>query len=268
LNSLIHPTAVIHPEAELHESATVGPYTVIEAGVRIGARCRVGPHCHILGETQIGEDNEIHAGCVLGDTPQDLAYKDALSSLIIGNGNRIREHVTIHRGTAEGSATRIGDRNFLMAHCHIGHNSVLGNDVIVVNAVLLGGHVEVEDRAFLGGGAVVHQHCRIGTLTILRGLSRISKDVPPYCTVVENNELVGLNSIGLKRAGILPDERARLKTAYALLFNEGLNLTQALEALKKETLTPQVSHLIEFITQSKRGICFARKKPTDLGEEN
>ncbi len=265
---LIHPTAVIHPSAQLGADVRVGPYTVIDEHVRIGTRCVIGPHCHLTGHTTLGEENEVHAGCVLGGTPQDLAYRGAVSHLTLGHRNKIREHVTIHRGTTEGSATIIGDDNFLMAHCHVGHNCTLGNHVIVVNGVLLGGYVEVQDRAFLGGGAVVHQHCRIGTLAMIRGLSRISKDVPPFCMAVENNELVGLNAVGLKRSGFAPDQRSNLKGAYSILFMQGLNLTQGIEAVQKKALTSEVHLLLDFIQKSKRGIGRPRSKPTDLGEQD
>jgi UDP-N-acetylglucosamine acyltransferase len=265
---MIHSTAIIHPEAKIDSSVSIGPYTVVEAGVVMGPRCKIGPHCHILGGTHMSEDNVIHSGCVLGDSPQDISYNGAQTKLKIGKGNIFREHVTIHRGTKEETSTEIGDGNFFMANSHVAHNCKIGNHIVIVNAVLLGGHVEVEDRAFLGGGAVVHQFCRVGTLSILRGLSRISKDVPPYCMVVENNELVGLNSVGMKRAGFSLDQRSKLKEAYATLFTNGLNTTQAIEALEKNgKMTLEVQHLIRFIRHSKRGISTARKKPTDLGEE-
>ncbi|MDD2708721.1 MAG: acyl-ACP--UDP-N-acetylglucosamine O-acyltransferase [Verrucomicrobiae bacterium] len=265
--SLIHPTAIVDAKAELAESASVGPYAVIEAGVKIGKGCRIGPHCFLTGDTTLGENNLVHAGAVIGDEPQDLAYHGIPTRVVIGNNNRIREHVTIHRGTKEGSATEIGDHNFLMAHCHVAHNCRIGNRVVVVNGVLLAGWVQVEDRAFLGGGAVVHQFCRIGSLAILRGLARISKDVPPYCMAVENNELVGLNVVGLKRAGVSLVQRRQMKDAYGVLFQSGLNVSQALEKLSQGEQTGQIQHLIQFIRQSKRGICHARRKPTDLGEE-
>ncbi len=265
--SVIHSTAIVNPKAKLDSSVEVGPYTVVEAGVQMGSGCRIGSHCHLIGNTVFGADNIVHTGCVLGDDPQDLAYKGVPTRLVIGKGNHFREHVTVHRGTKEGSATEIGDGNYFMAHCHVAHNCRIGNHVIMVNSVLLGGHVELEDRAFLGGGAVVHQFCRIGTLAILRGLARISKDVPPYCMAVENNELVGLNSIGLKRAGFSAVQRTKLKEAYSALFLSGLNITQALARLEKNTMTAEIHHLAEFIRNSKRGTCTARKKPTDLGGE-
>lgn len=264
--SAIHPTAVIHPKAEVDGSVEVGPYAIVDAEARIAAGCRIGPHCHIMGKTVLGADNRLHAGCVLGDEPQDLTYDGAATGLVIGKGNRFREHVTVHRGTREGSVTEIGDDNYFMANSHVAHNCRIGNRVILVNGVLLGGHVEVEDRAFLGGGAVVHQFCRIGTLAILRGLARISKDVPPYCMAVENNELVGLNSVGLKRAGFSAAQRSRLKETYATLFLGGFNMTQALADLEKSEMTAEMHHLVQFIRNSRRGTCVARKKPTDLGE--
>lgn len=264
--SHIHPTAVIDPKAEIAELVEIGPYTVVDGQVKIGKGCKIGPHCHLIGDTTLGEHTILHAGCVVGDTPQDLAYKGAPTRVVIGKHNRIREHVTIHRGTKEGTATTIGDHNYLMAHCHVAHNCQIGSRTIIVNGVLLGGWVLVEDGALLGGGAVVHQFCRVGTLVILRGLARISKDVPPYCMAVENNELVGLNSVGLKRAGFSLEQRTQLKEAYRSLFSRGLNISQALGHLDKATKSAEVHHLVEFIRASKRGICMARKKPTDLGE--
>jgi UDP-N-acetylglucosamine acyltransferase len=265
--SQIHSTAVIHPTAVLDSSVSVGPYSVIEAEVRIGKGSRIGPHCHILERTVLGSDNVVHAGCVLGDAPQDLSYKGAATRLVIGDRNIIREHITMHRGTKDGTETVVGNDGFFMANCHVAHNCRIGNHVIVVNGVLLGGYVEVEDRAFIGGGAVVHQYCRIGGLSIIRGLSRISKDVPPYCMTVENNELSGLNSVGLKRAGFSLQTRSSLKEAYRVLFHGKLNRAQAIESLEKNELVPEVSHLVNFIKNSKRGTSTARKSPTDLGEE-
>ncbi len=266
--SSIHPTAIIHSKAKLAENIEIGPYTVIDEGVQIASGCRIGPHCYLTGNTILGSDNIIHAGCVFGDWPQDLAYTGVPTGLTIGKGNRFREHVTIHRGTKEGTTTEIGDDNYLMAHSHVAHNCKIGSHVVIVNAVLLGGYVEIEDRTFLGGGTVVHQFCRVGTLVMSRGLSRISKDIPPYCMAVENNELVGLNSLGMKRIGFSAAQRMALKEAYKTLFLNGLNISQALVELKNEQMAPEVHHLVQFIQNSKRGICAARKKPTDLGEDN
>jgi UDP-N-acetylglucosamine acyltransferase len=262
----IHPTAVIHPEAEIDSSVDIGPYTVIDEGVTVGPETKIGPHCYITGRTSIGKKNRIHAGCILGDEPQDLAYSGVPTSLKIGDSNIIREHVTIHRGTKEGTSTELGNENFLLANCHVAHNCQIGSQVIIVNAVLLGGYVEVQNRAFLGGGAVVHQFCRVGELSILRGLARISKDVPPFCMAVENNELVGLNLVGLRRAHLGAEQRDQLKSAYKKIFHSGLNVTQALGEVKG-IASGEVQRLVEFIETSKRGICTARHQPTELGEE-
>ena len=265
--AVIHPTAIVDSKAELAPSVIVGPYSIVEAGVKIGANCRIGPHCHLLGNTVLGKENIVHAGCVLGDEPQDLSYRGAPTSLVIGDGNRFREHVTIHRGTKEGTATEIGNHNYFMAHSHVAHNCRIHNHVIAVNSVLLGGYVEIEDRAFLGGGAVVHQFCRVGTLAILRGLSRISKDVPPFCMAVENNELVGLNVVGLRRAGFSLSQRTKLKEAYTILFRSNLNTSQALEQIESTSITLEVQHLIQFIRNSKRGISTSRHSKKEMETE-
>ena len=258
----IHPTAIIDSRAEIHETARIGPFTVIEEGVVVGPRCRIGPHCHLIGETVLAEDNRLHAGVVLGDSPQDLSYRDAPTGLRVGRGNTFREHVTVHRGAKEGTFTEIGDDNYLMANCHVPHNCRIGNHVIIANGVLMGGYAEIEDHAFLGGGAVVHQFCRVGTLAILRGLARISKDVPPYCMAVENNELVGLNTIGMKRAGFSVEQRTALKKAYAALFLSDQNLSQAMESLEQAPQTAEVGQLVRFLHESRRGSCRARHKPS------
>ncbi|MCC7517757.1 MAG: acyl-ACP--UDP-N-acetylglucosamine O-acyltransferase [Verrucomicrobiae bacterium] len=265
--SNLHPTALVDPRAEIHETAAVGPYAVIEGRVALGANCRVGPHCHLLEGTVLGEDNRLHAGVVLGDAPQDLAYRGASTGLRIGRGNTFREHVTVHRGTQEGTFTEIGDDNTFMAHCHVGHNSRVGCHAILANGVLLGGYVEIQDRAFLGGGAVVHQFCRIGTLAILRGLARISKDVPPYCMAVENNELVGLNAVGMKRTGFTLEQRAALKKAYATLFLSEHNLSQAIAEIERASQTAEVEGLIRFLRESSRGVARARRRPTIAPDE-
>jgi UDP-N-acetylglucosamine acyltransferase len=264
--SSIHPTAIVHPKAILDSTANVGPYTVIDGEVKIQANCQIGPHCYLTGNTVIGSDTKIHAGCVIGDSPQDLSYQGVATKLVVGEGNVFREHVTVHRGTAEGSATEIGNANYFMAHAHVAHNCKIGNHVILANAVLLGGYVQVEDRAFLGGNTAVHQFCRVGTLAIIGGVSRITKDVPPYCTVTGENDLIGLNSIGMKRAGFPVTRRAQLKAAYMILFTKGLNLTQALAELEKEKMSLEVEHLVSFVRKTKRGVCTTRKQIPHLSE--
>jgi UDP-N-acetylglucosamine acyltransferase len=194
---------------------------------------------------------------VLGDWPQDLGFKNEISFVKIGRNCVIREGVTIHRGTKAGTTTVVGDSCFLMANCHLGHNVQLGHHVIVVNGVLLGGYVEVGDGAFIGGNALVHQFTRVGRLVMLGGGSGSNKDVPPFCMThgVMLNTISGLNLVGLRRAGLGPDERLQIKHAFDLLYRSGLNVSQAVAALKKEFTTGPASEWAPFIESSKRGIC-------------
>ncbi|NJN06115.1 MAG: acyl-ACP--UDP-N-acetylglucosamine O-acyltransferase, partial [Rhodobacteraceae bacterium] len=222
--SLIHPTAVIHPRAQLDPTVRVGPYAVIDEHVTLGAECEVGPHVYLTGHTVIGARNRFHAGCVVGDAPQDLKYKGAPTRLRLGDGNVIREHATIHRSATDEGETVVGSNNFIMAGAHGGHNSRVGDHVILANGVLLGGYVEVGDRAMIGGGAAIHQFCRMGTLVVLQGLRPITKDLPPYTMAISFNTLSGLNVVGLRRAGFTDDQRLEIKRLYHLLFRSGLNV--------------------------------------------
>src|SRR5277367_4431029 len=177
---MIHPTAIIHPQAKLDATVSVGPYAVIDAGVELGAHCVVEPHVYLTGETKIGLHNQFHAGCVIGDAPQDLKYKDEPTRLRIGDHNVFREHVTIHRSTTSDGETVIGSHNYLMASCHVGHNCHLGAHIIIVNGALLAGHVTVHDRAFISGTCLIHQFTRVGTLTMMQGKSAVGQDLPPF----------------------------------------------------------------------------------------
>lgn len=256
----IHPTAVIDARAEIASDVEIGPYVVIEGPVRIASRTRVGPHAVILGRTTIGADNEIHAGAVLGDTPQDLAYKGQESYLTIGDRNVFREFVQVHRGTVSGSETVIGHDNFLMATSHVAHNCRLGDHNILANSAMLGGHVELANRIFLSANCLVHQFVRIGELSIMRGLSGTSRDVPPYSIIDWQHTVRGVNVVGLKRAGF-DDTRIRaLKEAFRILFRKGRNLSVAIAELEAAFPQPTVdmTALLAFIRSSKRGVCMAR----------
>jgi len=253
-NKLIHPTAIIDPDAKLHPTVQVGPYTVIDGGVELGADCVVGPHVHLTGVTTIGANNRFHAGCVIGDAPQDLKYKDEPTRLRIGEGNVFREHVTVHRSNKLSDDTVIGSNGLYMAHCHVGHNSILGNHVIMANGALLGGHVTVDDRAFISGNCLVHQFVRVGTLALMQGGSAISKDLPPFCIARGDNGVCGLNVIGLRRAGFSAADRTELKKLYRLIFREGHALREALaEAGAKFTSAPAKT-FIAFVAATKRGL--------------
>jgi len=252
----IHSTAVIDPAAEIDAEVEIGPYVVIEGPVRIQRGTRVMAHAYLTGRTEIGADNQIHPGAVLGGPPQDRAYKSAESYLRIGDRNVIREHVQIHRGTAPESATVIGDDCFLMANSHVGHNCRLGDHVILANGALLGGYVEVGANVFISGNCVVHQFVRIGAYALLRGLSGTSRDVPPFAIMDWQHTVRGVNVTGLKRAGFDEKRIRAIREAFRILFRKGRNLSLAVKELEAASRANQdVSALLEFIKASKRGVC-------------
>jgi UDP-N-acetylglucosamine acyltransferase len=252
---VIHPTAIVHPHAKLDATVRVGPYAVIDGGVELGADCVVGPQVYLTGLTAIGVGNRFHAGCVIGDAPQDLKYKDEPTRLRIGDHNVFREHVTVHRSTKPDAETVIGSHNFLMANAHVAHNCVVGDHVIMANGALLGGHVEVQDRAFISGNSCVHQFCRVGTLALMQGNSGISKDLPPFTVALRVNEICGLNSVGLRRAGFTTEQRLELKRLYHLLFRGGKNLRAALGEARKNFSGDAANILLDFVAGAKRGVC-------------
>lgn len=253
----IHPTAIVSTSARIESDAEIGPYAVIGEDCYVGARCVIGPHVVIHPFTTIGAETRIHAGAVIGDWPQDVAFAGARSETVVGARCIIREGVTIHRGTKEGTKTVVGDGCFLMANSHLAHNVILGNGVILANGALLAGYVEVGERAFISGNAVVHQFCKIGRLAMLSGLSGIGKDVPPFCTTagVTRNRIAGLNIVGLRRAGFSPEDRRNIKAAFDLLYRSGLNVSQAVERLKQEFPSGPAAEFWQFAEQSKRGLC-------------
>ena len=264
---MIHPTAIIHPQAQLDSTASVGPYAVIDAGVALGAQCVVGPHAHLTGHTTIGAHNRFHAGCVIGDAPQDLKYHGEPTRLRIGDHNVFREHVTVHRSNKLTEDTVIGAHNFLMAHSHVGHNARLGNHIILANGALLAGHVTVEDRVFISGNCLVHQFVRIGTLALMQGGAAISKDLPPYTVARGDNGICGLNTVGLRRAGFTTAQRRELKRLYHALFRAGKNLRQAVAEARKQEASECARVLLEFIAASKRGVCRDPGRLLAEGEE-
>jgi len=246
---------VVDPGVRLAANVTVGPLSYVEAGAEIGAGTVIGPNVTILAFTSVGENCRVHAGAVLGDLPQDVAFEGAESYVWIGDECVIRECVTVHRGTEEGSATTVGAGSMLMATSHVAHNCTLGNGVIMANAVLLGGRVEIGDLVFLGGGAAVHQFVRIGRLAMISGGSGAKRDVPPFMMTRElSTGIMGLNLVGLRRAGIVSEERLQLKRALKLLYHSGLNVTQAVERMESELEGECVGELCEFLKSSRRGV--------------
>jgi len=252
---MIHPTAIIHPQAKLDTTVQVGPFAVIDGGVELGANCVVGPHVYLTGETKIGAHNHFHAGCVIGDAPQDLKYKGEPTRLRIGDNNVFREHFTIHRSNKPDAETIVGAHNFFMANSHVAHNCAIGDQVIFANGALLGGHVEVQDRAFISGNCLVHQFCRVGTLALMQGGAAISKDLPPFCVALCENEMCGLNVVGLRRAGVTAAERMELKRLYHFLFRSGKNLRAGVEDAKRNFSGTTANVLLDFVAGAKRGVC-------------
>ena len=260
---MIHPSAIIHPSASLGAVVAIGPHAVIESSAQIGDGCVIQAHAVISGHVIMGKNNLIGYGAIIGGDPQDFAFRpDVCSRVQIGDGNRIREYCTIHRGSKESTNTVIGDACYLMAGAHLAHNVQLGHGVVIANNALLGGYVQVDDGVFIGGGCVFHQFTRVGRLAICQGLSAFSKDIPPYAMAAERNQVAGLNIVGLRRAGFTAGQRAEIKQAFALLYRSGLNVSQALDEARARTWIPEAEAIFDFVSASKRrGICgFLRKQ--------
>lgn len=252
---MIHPSAVLHPKAQVDPTVEVGPGVVIDADVAVGPGCILGPHVYLTGRTVIGARNRFHAGCVIGDAPQDLKYRGEPTDLVIGEENVFREHVTVHRSARAGEATRIGSNNFLMQHSHVGHNVVMANQIILAGGALLAGHVQVADRAFISGNCLVHQFVRIGTLAMMQGGAAISKDLPPFTMARGDNGICGLNIVGLRRAGYDTAQRLELKRLYRALFRQPMGLTQAIALARGQFTSPPAQLLLDFAASAHRGVC-------------
>jgi UDP-N-acetylglucosamine acyltransferase len=263
----IDATARIGADVDLAPDVEIGPGVIIDGPVHIGAGTKIQAHAYIGPYTTIGEDNVISFGAVIGHEPQDYAFKGEQSYTIVGNHNIIREYVTIHRGTVPGSATQVGDHNYIMALAHMAHNSSLANHVIVINGALIGGYVEVQDRAIISGNCVVHQFCRVGRLAMMRGGSRASRDVPPFCISDWEHTVRALNLVGLKRSGFDRERILALKAAFKILFFQRVNMKLAIQQVEAAVpLTEDVRYLLEFIRQSKRGVAMGSKSPQAVNE--
>jgi len=258
----IHPTAVIHPDAELADGVEVQPFSIIGPHVKIGAGTVVGPHCVIDGRTIIGEGNMFYSGAQIGVLSQDLKHKPGLVGRTrIGNHNIFREHVTVSACTMascdeEYRVTSIGDQCMLMAYSHVAHDCHVGTGVIMANCASLAGHVEVEERAILGGLSGVHQECVVGKMSFIGGLSRVARDVPPYMIVDGNPaRCCGPNTVGLKRNGFDSAQRARIKQMYKIMFHSDLNTTQALHEIETTVEEGEErNYFLEFVRRSIRGV--------------
>jgi UDP-N-acetylglucosamine acyltransferase len=256
------PSAVIASSARVHPDAVIGPRTrigefcVVEQDVVIGADCLLEPYVFVKRWTTLGDKNEISAGTVLGTDPLDKNFTGERSYLRIGNGNKIREHFTISRGTRPESVTTIGDGNYIMTSGHIAHNCVIGDNTVIASCTLVAGYVEVEDQVFISGGIGVHQFSRIGRLAMIGGMTRVNLDAPPFFLYGGLDiRPRGLNLVGLKRAGFTGPQIGQLKKAYRLLYRSNLKLEEALATIEAELPDENTLHLIKFIRASKRGCC-------------
>jgi len=253
---MIHSTAVIHKKAKIGAGCVIGPYCVIGENVTLGDNCQLHSHVVIDGHTTLGESNEIFPFATIGLKTQDLKWKGGTTRTQIGSHNTFREYVTIHSATGDGEVTTVGSHNHILAYCHIAHNVTLGNYVIMSNVATLAGHIVVEDRAVIGGLAAVHQFCRIGTMSIIGGCSKVVQDVPPYMMADGNPARTRtINKVGLERNGVAEPAQTALKQAYKILFRERLTIPNALA--KIESILPQLPELrrlVDFVRASERGI--------------
>lgn len=252
----IHPTAIVHPGAQISADCFIGPYCIIGEHVSLGEACRLHAHVVMDGHTTLGCRNEIFPFACIGLRTQDLKWKGGMTRTEIGDDNTFREYVTIHSATQDGDVTRVGSHNHLLAYCHVAHNALIGNHVIMSNVATLAGHVKVEDYAVIGGLAAVHQFCRIGTMSIIGGCSKVVQDVPPFMLVDGNpGQTRTVNKVGMKRNGVSEEAQTAIKQAYKLLFREGLTIPNALARIEAELPSlPEIQHLVAFARSSERGL--------------
>jgi UDP-N-acetylglucosamine acyltransferase len=260
----VHPSAVIGAEVELAAGVEIGPFCLLDGRIRLGSGCRLLGHVTILGDSELGSQNVLHPNAVIGDEPQDIAYTGGRRRVLIGDGNVFREGVTVHRGSEQGDVTIIGGGNFFMQNAHVAHDCRIGNGTMIAGGALLAGWVEVGDGAIVSGNCVVHQFVRLGRYSMMRGLSRTSRDVPPFCLMDGTHTLRSINTIGLRRAGFSPPVIRSLRNAFAALFRGPQNLKIALEKLEQQgPLSAEVVEMVEFIRQSIRGVAFAPRRAHD-----
>jgi UDP-N-acetylglucosamine acyltransferase len=256
----VHATAVVSPEADLADGVRIGAYAVIEGKVTLGAGCVVRPGAYLIGPLTMGRNNIVYSGAVLGEAPQHIKYENEPTWLEIGDNNIFREHVTIHRGTKQSWATRIGNNNFFMAHSHAAHDVRIGNNCILANGSLIGGHCVLEDNVYLSGNCAVHQFVRLGRLSLLSGVSATTKDIPPFLMQQRINAIVGVNVVGMRRAGISNASIDAVRQAFSILFRTHGTLAPALAQVEKELgHVAEVAEMVAFIRASSRGINFGAR---------
>ena len=253
---MISKLAYVSPDAQIGKDVEIGPFAVIHSNVIIGDGCRIGSNATICEFTQLGKNCQVFPSAVIGAIPQDLKFKGEESWAIIGDNCVLREFVTIHRGTASRGKTVVGNDNLIMAYCHIAHDCILGNNIIMSNVTQLAGEVEIDDYAIIGGGTLVHQFSHIGSHVMIQGGSKVNKDIPPFAVVArEPIAFCGINSVGLNRRGFTPEQIHTIQEVYRLLYNNGMNTTQALAHI--EATMPQTAErdtIVDFVRKSSRGI--------------
>ena len=263
----IHPSASIHPNAQLHDGVVIGQGAIIGPQVVIGSGTSIGPNSVVDGKTILGKNNKIFPNVFLGLEPQDLKYKGANTELIIGDDNTFRECVTINKATYKGEKTIIGNNNLLMAYSHIGHNCEIGNNVILSNSVQVAGHVIIEDCAIVGGCLGIHQFVHIGYLSMIGGMTRVTRDVPPFCLAEGSPaRLRGLNKVGIKRSGLIERNNLNLKSllkTWLLLFKSDYVISEAVEVAMSQELDFSSKRLCEFVKDS---ISSKRRGPMPIGD--
>jgi UDP-N-acetylglucosamine acyltransferase len=252
----VHPTAIIEEGARLHPSVRVGPYSIVENGARVGPDCVIESCVRIYGATRMGSHNRVCHGATIGAEPQDLGYRsEASKPLTIGDYNHFKEGVNISRGIKSDQGTRIGDHNYLMAYSHVGHDCVVGSHNIFANTATLAGHVELQDQVFLSGQTAVHQFCRIGSLSMIAGVTGVPQDVPPFVIADGHRaRIIGLNLVGLRRNGYTQEQRNTIKAVYRLIFRSGLRLVEAMRKAEQEHPGPETDQILSFIQSSRRGM--------------
>ncbi len=258
----IHPQALVSSQARLGQGVTIGPFSIVEPDVTIGDHCELASRVVVRNGTTIGSHNQVFEGAVLGGLPQHTRMPEKLGTVEIGSHNTIRENCTIHRALHEGAVTRLGDSNLLMVGAHIAHDCTVGNHVVLANNALLGGFVNVHDRAFVSGAVAVHQFCRIGRMAMVGGCARVVQDIPPYLMIDGHSGMVvGLNLVGLRRNGYKADDIAQLKAAYRLIYRRGLRWNEVLEQLKLEFTAGPAADFHPFLSQGTRGFVQERRMP-------
>ena len=256
----IHPTAIVDPRAEIAADVTIGPFCVIESDVVIEAGCQLASHVVVKSGTHLGPQNVLAEGTVIGGRPQHVHAAPLAGRLVVGRGNTIREHTTIHTGLHEGACTIVGNHNFIMVNAHIAHDCVVGDNTIIANNAMIAGHVTIGNRAYISGAVGIHQFCRIGQFTMVGGQAHITRDVPPFITVDGlTTEVVGLNRVGLQRNGFTEADLQQLKAAYRVIYRSNLSWLEVLATLERDFSTGPAAAFLAFLSQGERGFVQERR---------